>query len=327
MPLGAMRRKKAEEGEAAGAALAAPHPLDRPAKRTRAAVAAAAAAAAEAAVDAAVQQQQQQQQQQEKGKTDSGVGSTQQVDRCASSNPAGDVNSAQPTDKKQQEQQPAAAAPQAEGRRTVTGLRAPPSQPRQAKKRKLVRVGVPAPLPRSQLRVPDRPSPPVRADDADGHYVFEIGENLAPRCESKGGGMTCTALRGGPPGAAVDARSAGRLHVQGMPGTPAPPPPPRARPCIPPRAPHPPGAVKIMRKFGEGTFGQARPGRRAAGAPACPALVLTWPAWSTPLPPLGPLPQVLECWDRYRRDYVAVKVIRNIQARGNGGRGVGVATS
>lgn len=38
-----------------------------------------------------------------------------------------------------------------------------------------------------------------------------------------------------------------------------------------------------MRKFGEGTFGQ-----------------------------------VLECWDRLRRDYVAVKVIRNIQARRRG---------
>ena len=38
-----------------------------------------------------------------------------------------------------------------------------------------------------------------------------------------------------------------------------------------------------MRKFGEGTFGQ-----------------------------------VLECWDRHRRDYVAVKVIRNIQARRRG---------
>jgi hypothetical protein len=35
---------------------------------------------------------------------------------------------------------------------------------------------------------------------------------------------------------------------------------------------------KIMRKFGEGTFGQ-----------------------------------VLECWDRKRKDYVAVKIIRNIE--------------
>lgn len=60
--------------------------------------------------------------------------------------------------------------------------------------------------------------PPVyRDDDENGHYQFELGENLAPR-------------------------------------------------------------FKIMRKFGEGTFGQ-----------------------------------VLECWDRKRKDYVAVKIIRNIQ--------------
>ena len=37
-------------------------------------------------------------------------------------------------------------------------------------------------------------------------------------------------------------------------------------------------ADKIMRKFGEGTFGQ-----------------------------------VLECWDRRRKDFVALKIIRNIQ--------------
>lgn len=28
--------------------------------------------------------------------------------------------------------------------------------------------------------------------------------------------------------------------------------------------------------------------------------------------------QVLECWDRKRRDYVAVKIIRNIQVRMSG---------
>ncbi len=48
--------------------------------------------------------------------------------------------------------------------------------------------------------------------------------------------------------------------------------------CLP-RLPALP-AVKIMRKFGEGTFGR-----------------------------------VVECWDRQRRGYVAVKIIRNIQVR------------
>jgi hypothetical protein len=30
-----------------------------------------------------------------------------------------------------------------------------------------------------------------------------------------------------------------------------------------------------------------------------------------------PLLQVLECWDRKRKDYVAVKIIRNIQVGGS----------
>lgn len=34
----------------------------------------------------------------------------------------------------------------------------------------------------------------------------------------------------------------------------------------------------------------------------------------------APALQVLECWDRKRRDYVAVKIIRNIQASGCGTR-------
>ncbi|KAH6559449.1 hypothetical protein KP509_1Z008500 [Ceratopteris richardii] len=60
-------------------------------------------------------------------------------------------------------------------------------------------------------------SPPWREDDKDGHYVFELGENITPR-------------------------------------------------------------YKILSKMGEGTFGR-----------------------------------VLECWDREEQDYVAIKVIRNVQ--------------
>lgn len=31
--------------------------------------------------------------------------------------------------------------------------------------------------------LPHHVSPPWRADDKDGHYVFGVGENLTPRCK------------------------------------------------------------------------------------------------------------------------------------------------
>ena len=62
-----------------------------------------------------------------------------------------------------------------------------------------------------------KPSPPNRPDDKDGHYVYELGENLTPR-------------------------------------------------------------YKIMNKLGEGTFGR-----------------------------------VIECWDRQRKEYCAIKIIRNVR--------------
>mmetsp|Transcript_11657 Transcript_11657/g.42626 ORF Transcript_11657/g.42626 Transcript_11657/m.42626 type:complete len:205 (+) Transcript_11657:279-893(+) len=75
------------------------------------------------------------------------------------------------------------------------------------------------PRPRSSLRDEkrsQRPSPPHRPDDKDGHYVFELGENLSSR-------------------------------------------------------------YKILSKMGEGTFGR-----------------------------------VVECWDRQKKSYCAIKIIRNI---------------
>ncbi|KXZ55462.1 hypothetical protein GPECTOR_2g1011 [Gonium pectorale] len=80
----------------------------------------------------------------------------------------------------------------------------------------VLRPGVPARISLSAFRVPDKLSPPVRDDDKDGHFQYELGENLSTR-------------------------------------------------------------YKILSKMGEGTFGR-----------------------------------VLECWDRKREDYVAIKIVRNI---------------
>ena len=49
-------------------------------------------------------------------------------------------------------------------------------------KRVVARPGVPAPTRLSAFVVPDRPSPVQRPPDKDGHYVFELGENLSSRC-------------------------------------------------------------------------------------------------------------------------------------------------
>ncbi|KAJ9534697.1 hypothetical protein QJQ45_013058 [Haematococcus lacustris] len=87
-----------------------------------------------------------------------------------------------------------------------------PKRPR----REVLRPGIPPATSTTAFRVLDRPSPPVREDDKDGHYVYELGENLTSR-------------------------------------------------------------YKILSKMGEGTFGR-----------------------------------VLECWDRKHKDYVAIKIVRNI---------------
>jgi hypothetical protein len=47
------------------------------------------------------------------------------------------------------------------------------------------RMGPPLPLPPEALWVEDRESPPLRADDEDGHYQFEVGENFSRRCECR----------------------------------------------------------------------------------------------------------------------------------------------
>ncbi|EFN58884.1 hypothetical protein CHLNCDRAFT_140792 [Chlorella variabilis] len=178
-------------------------------------------------------------------RTDSAVGSSQQLDRTdscggprggsadAPTTAAGPPAAGPPLAPRHHAQQSRQHAQgEQSARHTAPAAEAAAAQP-PAKRRRVMRTGVPAPLPAYELRRGfERPSPPE--DDENGHYQFEIGENLAPR-------------------------------------------------------------FKIMRKFGEGTFGQAR-GRTngSGGAPTALALVL-------------------ECWDRKRKDYVAVKIIRNIQ--------------
>ncbi|KAG2495652.1 hypothetical protein HYH03_006252 [Edaphochlamys debaryana] len=80
----------------------------------------------------------------------------------------------------------------------------------------ICRPGVPQQITLAAFRMPDKLSPPLREDDKDGHFQYELGENLSSR-------------------------------------------------------------YKILSKMGEGTFGR-----------------------------------VLECWDRKREDYVAIKIVRNI---------------
>eukprot|EP00882_Tetradesmus_deserticola_P008900 GHRQ01009390.1.p1 GENE.GHRQ01009390.1~~GHRQ01009390.1.p1 ORF type:complete len:277 (+),score=113.50 GHRQ01009390.1:849-1679(+) len=80
----------------------------------------------------------------------------------------------------------------------------------------VLRPGIPNPIRLSAFKLADKPSPPLRGDDKEGHYNYELGENISSR-------------------------------------------------------------YKILSKFGEGTFGR-----------------------------------VLECWDRNYKDYVAVKIVRNV---------------
>jgi dual-specificity kinase len=106
---------------------------------------------------------------------------------------------------------PAAPAAATDGAADADAGAGPP-----AKRRRAGRGRGPPPVRREDLRVADRASGPARADTAEGHYSFSVGDNLTPR-------------------------------------------------------------FKVMRKFGEGTFGR-----------------------------------VVEAWDRRRGGYVAVKIIRAV---------------
>lgn len=51
------------------------------------------------------------------------------------------------------------------------------------KRHRTARAKIPAALPPDALRVTDRLSGPVWADSNEGHYMYNVGDNLTPRCE------------------------------------------------------------------------------------------------------------------------------------------------
>ena len=79
--------------------------------------------------------------------------------------------------------EPIPACPPPPVRRQPTPNPCAQAAPHTPEKRVVARPGVPAPTRLSAFVVADRPSPPARAPDKDGHYVFELGENISSRCE------------------------------------------------------------------------------------------------------------------------------------------------
>ncbi len=54
--------------------------------------------------------------------------------------------------------------------------------PDKRQRRAVARPGVPLPTRLSSFVVPNRPSPPLRGPDKDGHFVFDLGDNISSRC-------------------------------------------------------------------------------------------------------------------------------------------------
>ena len=54
--------------------------------------------------------------------------------------------------------------------------------PDKRQRRAVARPGVPPPTRLSSFVVPNRPSPPLRGPDKDGHFVFDLGDNISSRC-------------------------------------------------------------------------------------------------------------------------------------------------
>mmetsp|Transcript_10820 Transcript_10820/g.32467 ORF Transcript_10820/g.32467 Transcript_10820/m.32467 type:complete len:449 (-) Transcript_10820:2900-4246(-) len=66
-------------------------------------------------------------------------------------------------------------------RRTPSPEPQPQEPPDKRQKRAVARPGVPPPTRLSSFIVPNRPSPPLRGADKDGHFVFELGDNISSR--------------------------------------------------------------------------------------------------------------------------------------------------
>lgn len=54
--------------------------------------------------------------------------------------------------------------------------------PDKKQKRAVSRPGIPKATRLSAFHVPNRPSQPLRGADKDGHFVFELGDNISSRC-------------------------------------------------------------------------------------------------------------------------------------------------
>lgn len=92
------------------------------------------------------------------------------------------VHAAQPT----AEPSTAAAAvppPPVPGGFGLAGKRGGEENQQGAKRQRVTRARVPSPLGHEDLQYPEREDGPMRGDNADGHYEYEVGDNLTPRCE------------------------------------------------------------------------------------------------------------------------------------------------
>ncbi len=178
----------------------------------------------------------------------------------------------------------AAPPPPVPGVSGLAGKRGGEENQQGAKRQRVTRARVPSPLRHEDLQYPEREDGPMRGDNADGHYEYEVGDNLTPRCEwiiinkilfmNKINPAAAGMQRWG---YAPEELAPLRCGICFAPLCWADPSPlPHGYPPLP-TPPRAPPADKIMRKFGEGTFGR-----------------------------------VVDAWDRCRRSYVAIKIIRNI---------------
>ena len=149
----------------------------------------------------------------------------------------------------------------------------------------MARPGVPAPTRLSAFVVPDRPSPVQRLPDKDGHYVFELGENLSSRCApllppvGSTSDIVCSLASATLSQRLRPYECAVRYAVQ----------------------------IRSSAKWAKvccGCFCMLRC-CRTVSADTCPC--------SRPRASAGTFGRVLECWDRKNKDYCAVKIVRNVK--------------